>query len=104
MNFMKKEVKVISGEHEDKEGLVVGATLDDYWLIIPNDGVSFFATTKQIVLKGCKHPQIVMFNTTGKPLKDGSFEVDFGIRCGVCSEELLRIGEYGRDIINLSKH
>lgn len=52
----------------------------------------------------CKHKEIVMVNCTGDKLEDGAYEIDFCIRCHICDKELFRISEYGRSIINLSKH
>jgi hypothetical protein len=52
----------------------------------------------------CEHKEIVMFNTSGKKLENGAYEVDFGIRCHYCDKELFRISEYKRTIVNISKH
>lgn len=52
----------------------------------------------------CQHTKIVFANTTGEPLPRGGYEVDFLIRCHNCKKELFRVSEYGREIINLSKH
>lgn len=53
----------------------------------------------------CEHREIVIVNTEGKRIENSrGREVDLLIRCDDCGEELFRISEYKRRIINLSKH
>lgn len=52
----------------------------------------------------CNHEEIIMCNRTGKKRDTSCWEVDFVIECNECGEILFRISEYGREIVNLSKH
>lgn len=52
----------------------------------------------------CEHKEIVLANAAGKKSDRGSFEVDFLVRCNDCHKEFFRISEYGREIVNISKH
>lgn len=53
----------------------------------------------------CKHETIVLANRMGKKSETGGwFEVEFIVRCHDCEEELFCISEYGREIVNNSKH
>lgn len=52
----------------------------------------------------CEHKEIVLANVTGKRLKKGGYEIDFLVRCNDCDEVFFRVSEYGREIINISKH
>ncbi|MCG7435544.1 hypothetical protein [Lysinibacillus fusiformis] len=54
----------------------------------------------------CEHKEIVLANAIGKKLDTGTggYAVDFLVRCNDCDEEFFRVSEYGRDIVNLSKH
>ena len=55
-------------------------------------------------MEKCEHKSITLYNTTGKKIDSGGYEVDFAIRCHDCNEELFRISEYKREVVNLSKH
>lgn len=52
----------------------------------------------------CEHKTIVLANATGEKSDSGGYEVDFLIKCNDCEQELFRISEYKREIVNLSKH
>jgi len=57
-----------------------------------------------VSLAKCEHKSITLCNTTGNKIKFGGYEVDFLIKCHECGEELFRISEYKREIVNISKH
>lgn len=53
----------------------------------------------------CKHKTIVLANRRGMKSETGDwYEVEFIVRCHECDKELLCISEYGREIVNISKH
>lgn len=51
----------------------------------------------------CRHKEITFSNVTGFKHENFS-EVDFLITCNLCKKELFRMSEYGKTIINVSKH
>lgn len=58
-------------------------------------------------MKPCEHNVVLLANQSGKDIpsdRRNVQEVDFLIVCADCEEELFRISEYKREIINLSKH
>lgn len=52
----------------------------------------------------CEHKNVVIGNGEGAQIDGATNEVDLVIYCSDCNDDLFRISEHKRNIVNLSKH